>query len=244
MAGASTAGGSGHAGMAPSNAGAASNAGTGGASTGGASGMSTGGAAEGGATDGGSTAGAGGEPCVDVCALNGPSCCVEPAACVSADARCVIEVFGTRLSTIPYQYAQLEQVVAQLPQVFAASVTTADIDRASADAPASARFELRLTPAASALYGGALEDADRQPFRLSCDGHTLFLGLVYMLGGAAAIDTPVLHVSRDVDDSLMLRLGAQQGAWITSSGPLAARQRIDQPQLRATLCLAGSLSPL
>jgi hypothetical protein len=238
----------GNAGTAMNNAGTAmSNAGTAGASTGGAGATGIGGVSEGGAAgDSGSSAGAGGEACVDVCALHGPSCCVAPAACVSADARCVIEVFGTKLSTIPYQYAALELAVATLPPLIVASVSTADIAQARTDPPASARIELRLTPAASALYGAALEDADRQPFRLSCDGQNLFVGLVYMLIGAAAIETPVLHVSRDPDDSVVLRLGAQQGAWALSSSvpPLAARQRLDQPPLRATLCLAGALPAL
>ena len=78
------------------------------------------------------------------------------------------------------------------------------------------------------------------------DGQNLFVGLVYMLAGAAAIDTPVLHVSRDLDDSVILRLGAQQGAWALASSvtALAARQRLDQPPLRATLCLAGALPAL
>jgi hypothetical protein len=246
-AGASAVGGLASAGMTASNAGtAASDAGTAGASTGGAGASGTGGASDGGAADGGSTSGAGGENCVDVCALHGPSCCVAPEACVSADARCVIEVFTTKLVTIPYQYADVETVIAQLPQLFAVSVSTADIERARADPPASGRFEMRLTPAASALYGDALEHADNQPFRLSCDGQRLFVGIVYMLAGAAAIDAPVLHVSRDVDDSVILRLGAQQGAWGLSSSlvPLAARQRLDQPHLRATLCLAGALPAL
>jgi hypothetical protein len=235
------------AGTAASDAGTgASRAGTANASTGGAGATGTGGVSDGGAANGGSTAGASGGDCVDVCALYGPSCCVAPVACVSADARCVIEVFSTKLSNIPYQYADLEAAVAKVPQLFAVSVSTTDIDQARTDPPASARIELRLTPAASVRYGDALEDADRQPFRLSCDGQTLFLGVVYMLIGAAAIDAPVLHVARDVDDSIILRLGAQQGAWglSSSTSPLAARQRLDQPPLRATLCLAGALPAL
>jgi hypothetical protein len=236
-----------NAGTAANNAGtAANNAGTASASAAGAGATGAGGVSDGGAADGGSTAGASGEDCVNVCALYGPSCCDARVACVSADARCVIEVFSTKLSNVPYQYADLEAAVAKVPQLVAVSVSTTDVDRARTDPPPSARIELRLTPAASALYGDALEDADRQPFRLSCDGQSLFLGVVYMLAGAAAIDAPVLHVSRDVDDSVILRLGAQQGAWglSSSAGPLAARQRLDQPQLRATLCLAGVLPAL
>jgi hypothetical protein len=104
---------------------------------------------------------------------------------------------------------------------------------------------MRLSPAASALHGSALEAADSHPFRLSCDGQSLFFGQVYMLQGAAALQTPVLHVSRDLDDTVILRLGAEQGAWaLASPTHLAARERLDHPQLRATLCLAGALPAL
>jgi hypothetical protein len=210
---------------------------------GGASGIGTGGVAEGGAADGGSSAGAGGESnCVDVCA-HGPTCCVP--ACVTADARCVIDVFDTMLSSGIHGYTGLEETVASLSQSFLASVSTADIEWAGADPSAAARIEMRLSPAASELYAAALEGADLHAFRLSCDGEELFVGQVYMLEGAAALDTPVLHVARDADDKVILRLGAQQGAWaLSAETPLAARERLDHPQLRATLCLAGALPPL
>jgi hypothetical protein len=207
-------------------------------STGGAGATST----DGVAAEGGSTAGAGGESsCLDVCALHGPSCCVP--ACVTAEARCVIDIFDVRLSSGLYEYAELEQVVASLPQSFAVSLSTADIEWSAAEPPAAARIEMRLSPAASALYGAALEEATMRPFRISCEGQQLFVGQVYMFNGAAALQTPVLHVSREVDDAVILRLGAEQGAWLFPA-PLAARERLDHPQLRATLCLAGALSPL
>lgn len=236
-AGSSAAGGMGRAGT------AASSAGTPGASMGGASGIGTGGVAQGGAADGGSSAGAGGEShCVDVCA-HGPTCCVP--ACVTADARCVIDVFDTMLSSGIHEYGDLEQTVASLSQSFLASVSTADIVWAGAEPSAAGRIEMHLSPAASALYGAELEGADMHAFRLSCDGQSLFVGQVYMQNGAAALDTPVLHVARDVDDKVILRLGAQQGAWaLSSTSPLAARERLDRPELRATLCLAGALPPL
>lgn len=244
-AGASAAAGMGHGGAAASSVGAAaSSAGTAGASTGGGGTTSSEGIPDGGAADAGPTAGAGGESnCVDVCALHGPSCCV--AACVTAEAACVIDVFDVRLSTSPYEYAQLEQTVASLSQSFVASLSTADIEWAGADPPLASRFEMRLSPAASALYGAALESAEKHPFRLSCGGQSLFVGQVYMLEGAAALDTPVLDVSRDADDAVILRLGAQQGAWaFASAASLVARERLDQPQFRATLCLAGALAEL
>jgi hypothetical protein len=224
---------------------ATSGAGMAGASTSGAGGTNTGGAPDSGAAEGGSSSGAGGDShCVDVCALHGPSCCVP--TCVTADARCVIDVFDAKSPSNSYEYADLEERVASLPPTFVVSVSTADIEWAGADPPAAARIEMRLSPAASALYGAALEGAEMHPFRLSCDGQTLFVGQVYMFSGAAALQTPVLHVSRDVDDSVILQLGAQQGAWAFSNplAPLAARERLDHPQLRGTLCLAGALAEL
>ena len=214
--------------------------------SGGTGAASVGGADDGGAAGTSSSAGAGGESqCVDVCALHGASCCVPSVACVATDARCVIDVFDKMLS-INYQYAELEETVASLPPLFLASLSTADVARVAADAGPTARFEMHLSAAASARYGAALETAFMHPFRVSCDGQSLFVGQVYSMIGAAAFQTPVLHVARDVDDSIILRLGAWQGGWSASTSPstLAARERLDRPQLRATLCLAGAIEEL
>jgi len=72
------------------------------------------------------------------------------------------------------------------------------------------------------------------------------VGVIYESYGAAAIDTPVLHVARDADDSVVLSLGAWQGAWLVSA-PTAnpeARERIDRPELRAVFCQRGALQEL
>jgi hypothetical protein len=236
------AGDGGHAG----NGGSAGKTAAGDGGSGGTGAASMGGADGGGAAGTSSSAGAGGEnQCVDVCALHGASCCVPSVACVATDARCVIDVFDEMVS-INYQYAELEETVASLPPLFSASVSTADVERVAADVGPTARFEMHLSAAASASYGAALENAVMHPFRVSCDGQSLFVGQVYSMIGAAAFQTPVLHVSRDVDDSIILRLGAWQGGWSASTSPstLAARERLDRPQLRATLCLAGAIEEL
>jgi hypothetical protein len=236
--------GSGGKAAAGSNSGGKAAAGTGGAD--GAGAPSEGGADDGGAAGNSSWAGAGGESeCVDVCALHGPACCVPSLACVASDARCVIEVFDKMVS-INYQYADLEQTVAALPPLFLASVSSADVARVASDMPPTARFEMHLSAAASALYGAALENSVMHPFRVSCDGQSLFVGQVYSMIGAAAFQTPVLHVARDADDTIILRFGAWQGGWVASTSPstLAARERLDRPELRGALCLAGAIEEL
>lgn len=189
-----------------------------------------------------SNAGAAGNgDCVDVCQLHGEACCV-PGSCVSADASCVIDVFDDRVSAI-YDYAVLEQKVATLSQTFSASISTADIVSSAADPSPSARIELHLSAAASSLHAAALEGGDLHPFRVSCGGERLFVGLVYKKEGAAALALPVLDVSREADDGLVLRLGAWQSAWSfpnRTDDNLPARARLDRPELRSTLCLSGA----
>lgn len=244
-AGRSSGGRSGDAGAAVANAGSA-NTNASGASSSGAAGGGAGGAPEAGGAGDASSAGAGGESnCVDVCALYGPSCCVPSVPCVAAGARCVIDVFDKEVSPT-YQYADLETTVAALQPLFLVSFSTADITSTSADAPAATRLEMHLSPSASAKYGAALDGANTHPFRVTCDGQSRFVGQVYMREGAAALQTPVLHVLRDADDSVIVQLAAWQGAWASSTSPgtLAARERLDDPKLRATLCLAGALPEL
>jgi hypothetical protein len=189
-----------------------------------------------------SNAGAAGNgDCVDVCELHGEACCV-PESCVSADASCVIDVFDDRVSTT-YDYAVLEQKVATLSQTFSASISTADIVSSAADPFPSARIELHLSAAASSLHAAALEGGDLHPFRVSCGGERLFVGLVYKKEGAAALALPVLDVAREADDALVLRLGAWQSAWLFPSRTddnLPARARLDRPELRSTLCLSSA----
>jgi hypothetical protein len=147
---------------------------------------------------------------------------------------------------IIYEYADLEQEVASLPPDVLVSFTDTDIEWAAAEPAPASRVELRMTPQASSEHGTVLEDAWLHPFRFSCDGQELFVGLFYEMIGAAGINTPILHVDRDAEDLVVLSLGAWQGAWLATgaTGPAGARERIDRPELRAVFCLRGALQEL
>ncbi len=212
----------------------------GGADTGGAD---TGGADTGGADTGG--ADTGGADCVDVCELYGGPCCFESGSCIELGGSCVLEVFATALQAPPHEYATLEAEVAALPQEILLSIPDTDVAQAAADPAPASRIELTLTARASALYGEALEEAAFNPFRLSCNGESLFLGVSYFSCGAAAIDAPVLHVGRNEENLVVLALGAYQGAWCgLGPGSTRAAARIDRRELREVFCQRDVLEPL
>ncbi len=190
--------------------------------------------------------GAGGaEGCLDVCALEGEACCFDGAACVRPAGGCKIEVLAAVVS-VTKDYAALEQRVGALDPEVLVSLRDPDVTSAAvAESPAS-RLELHLSAQASAT-AAALTQAYLHPFRVSCDEESLFVGVVYSQVGAAAIETPVLHVSQSADESLVLRLGAWEGAWqgpsqLKDAQLLAAR--LDRAELRAAFCRDGVLSKL
>jgi hypothetical protein len=158
---------------------------------------------------------------------------------------CRIYVLSATVDVI-YDYAELEEEMATLSPVIIVSIADSDIAWAATDPLPSARFELRLDAAAALLHGDVLADLHGHPFRFSCDGRELFVGVGYLRGGAAAIQTPVLHGERDTNGVVTLLLGAYQGAWIFGGGgsDAALRERIDRPELRAALCARGILSEL
>jgi len=215
---------------------------TGIADTGGASvgGTFAGATASGGASTGGS---ASTNACVNVCELYGPVCCVTDLGCVKPGASCVVEVLEGHVS-ITYEYADLEQKIAALPQNVRFSFTDADIAWAAAHPDLGAHFEFHMTAQWSSLHDTEIiEHMDNTPFRLSCNGQSLFVGVLYLLWGAAGLKTPVLHPGRDTDNSVILRLGAWQGAWslYAAVGDAGFRERIDRPELRSVLCQRGAL---
>jgi hypothetical protein len=116
---------------------------------------------------------------------------------------------------------------------------------AAVEPPSAARFELHLGPEATAA-GAAIASGFNQPFRVSCDDRTLFVGVIYPEGGAAALRVPVLHVAGLENGPLVLRLGGWQGAWLGLEflGSQLSRERIDRPELRGALCARGILSEL
>lgn len=209
--------------------------GAGGTSSGGApatGGMST-------ATGGVSTDDAG----VDLCKMYGAACCVPAIREVDAHSTCTLDVLTATVDVI-YEYADLEKKVASLPDQVVLSVTDADVVWAGAGPPTAARIEMRLTQAASARYGTDLQHAILHPFRLSCNGKELFIGVVYEIYGAAAIRTPVLHVAIAPNSGdVILRIGSFQGAWmgLMAGDDAESRERIDRPELRATFCQKGAL---
>ena len=226
------------------------NAGTGngGAGNGGGAGLSGGIGGEVLGTGGDPAAGAAGEgDCQDLCAPGAPACCTSELACVSRVPTCRIDVLVGRVGVI-YDYSELEEKVAALSGDVEFSLADTDIDWASAEAPLASRIELHLTREASSAHRDALASpgTDTQPFRFVCDDRTLFVGVIYLIYGAAALQTPVLHVDDVENDAIVLKLGAWQGAWFlsTSSDTSEFRARLDRPELRATFCARGALSVL
>jgi len=218
---------------------------TGGAST--SSSSASGGEAASGSDGGGmpgSDTGAGGAvDCVDACETYGPPCCIGSEACIEPGGSCAIDILSASVDVI-YEYATLEQKIAELPQDVLVSITDAEIAFAAADPIPAARFEFELTPEASALHATALEDMGTHPFSLSCNGQRLFVGVTYLSYGAAAIETPVLHIGRNDEDHWVLALGALQGAWGLDLSNAAGAERIDRPELRAAFCQRGALREL
>ena len=193
----------------------------------------------------GSTSNAAGSgPCIDVCQLQGPACCMPAHDCVSPASSCVFDIY-TAAVDVTYDYATLEQKVAALPRDLLATVRIADAIVAAAETAPASRIELRLSDEITARYGAMLDQKFGNVFRVSCDGQSLFVGVLYMAEGAAALATPVLHFTHATDGALVLHLGAWQGAWAGfQSGPVEARERIDRPELRGALCARGPLLTL
>ena len=230
----------------------------GGASTGGepaaggafAGGSDTGGSATAGVSTGGSSAG-GADGCIDVCELYGPPCCIGSGDCIEPGGSCVLEVLSATVD-VPNDYAELEQEIATLPQDVLVSIADTDFAWVAAAPAPAAYMLLQMTPQASALHGAALEEVAAQwrhnPFRLSCNGQRLFVGINYPSIGAQWIEVPVLGVGRNEEDVVALGLGAWQGAWgVTDLGDPAAREaaeRIDRPEFREVFCQRGALREL
>jgi hypothetical protein len=221
--------------------GAVARGGTSGAST-------TGGAAgDGAAGDGTSSAGdsAGGTAggCQDLCSDSAPACCAKELRCVESVPSCRIDVLVGDVGVV-YEYADLQAEIGKLSGAVEFRIPLAVVERAAADPSPAARFELTLDAEASAELA-ALADVLGQPFRLSCDEQELLVGVVYLRGGAAAIQTPVLHAEQAEDGTLVLRLGAWQGAWsISGGGAPELRERLDRTELRAELCERGILEEI
>lgn len=113
---------------------------------------------------------------------------------------------------------------------------SADVTYAAVGPAPSAMIQLELTAAASARFRSALPQfSETLPFRVLLGGEEAFIGVLYTAIGAAAIQTPVLHVvAPGQAGPVSLVLGAQQGVAYGVSSPEAAA-RLDTPQLREAL---------
>lgn len=222
--------------------------GAGGSGAGTAGGGGLGGAGSGAVSGAMSAAGAdpgGAGPCIDLCKPDAPACCTEALRCMPNVPMCRLDVLADPVDP-QSQYADLVEKIAALSDDIAVSIGDAEIETAAVDPEPAARIELVLTAQASATHGPALENLSNHPFRISCDGEELYVGVIYIREGAAALRTPVLHVEAGDNDTIRLLLGAQEGEWTSLGGSAMAelKERLDRPELRATLCERGILSEL
>jgi len=195
------------------------------------------------ASAGADQAGAG--PCVDFCKPDAPACCSDALRCMPGVQACRIDVLADRVDPQEY-YDDLVAKVALLSSDIALSIGDVEIAQPAMDPPPAARIELDLTAQASATHGPALKKLLNHPFRVACDGEELYIGVVYIREGAAALLTPVLHVEDADDGTLRVLLGAAEGEW-TGLGGFSTpeeNERLDHPELRAALCARGILSEL
>ena len=222
--------------------GAAASGGTSGSSAGGAAGDDASTAGE--SSAGESSAGAGGD-CEGWCTAQTPACCGLELQCGVTPPACRLDVLADTVDVI-VEYADLEEEIRGLSSAIELTVPLGFVERAAVDVAPAARFELTLGAQASAELA-ALAGMYLHPFRVSCDEQELFVGVVYMMEGAAAIRTPVLHV-KDESGVLVLRIAAWQGAWLLGTGEPGAhielRERIDRAELRASFCERGILGEL
>jgi hypothetical protein len=147
----------------------------------------------------------------------------------------------TKAVGVTSDYATLQEKIAANPQDVAVSITYFDFAVAGADPPSARRFQFRLSDDASAAVGNTLLSSENFPFRVSCGGEELFVGLVYMREGAAALRLPVLHIDTSAAPTVTLLLGAYQGAWYgfgSGTPEPVLTGRIDRPELRARLLRA------
>lgn len=183
--------------------------------------------------------------CVDVCNRYGSPCCQPSLGCVTPEVKCTIEIMAGGVGTI-YQYSDLEKAVEKLPADVLATLEDTDFDWVAVDPPVATRMQLHLTASASERYASALlERYPIHPFRVKCGGNSLFVGVMYVWYGQAALQTPVMDAISGEDGKLSLYLGAWEGAWagLGNRSP-EAQATIDRPELRSVFCRRGALREL
>lgn len=183
--------------------------------------------------------------CVDVCARYGSPCCQPSLGCVSPEGKCTIDIMAGGVGTL-YQYSDLEKAVEKLPPDVLATIEDTDFDWVAIDPSVAVRMQLHLTASASERFASALlERYPIHPFRVKCGGNSLFVGVMYVWYGQAALQTPVMDAIRAEGGNLSLYLGAWEGAWagLGNRSP-EAQASIDRPELRSVFCKRGALREL
>lgn len=153
-----------------------------------------------------------------------------------------LEIHGQPVGVV-YELAELEKRMSDgggAPVAMRLGID--DVTRLVVGPQPSSLIELHLTAEASRRVRTAIPPlAETLPFRVRVDERELFVGVVYTAIGAAAIRTPVLHVSEGERDSpVVLVIGAQQGAAYGMSSPEAAK-RTDRSELRQAFRSRGKL---
>lgn len=209
------------------------------ASGGAGAGADNAGEQSGGADNGGSNA------CLNLCKEDTPACCTPGLECVRAVPRCRIDILEGNVD-LTSKYADIAPQIEPLFGDVLLSIPDEAVALAAADPSPAARFEFTLSERGTELYAAALKTLYTQPFRLSCDDETLFVGLIYNRNGAAALSFPVLHIEQTEGGPVRLLLGATLGEWTGLHGFSAEedKQRIDRTELRATFCARGILAVL
>jgi hypothetical protein len=156
-----------------------------------------------------------------------------------------IHLFAGHIS-MAYDYASLEAATAGLKTADAAlALSELDVEQYRTDPVPSSRLLLRLTQAASDRHGAYLRATKGlQPFFVTLDGQKLFVGVIYIMYGAAGIMTPVLHVDSKDPGRVELKLGRHMGAWAGWGKPGAGLQSIDHASVRQLFEDQHKLSPL
>jgi len=161
--------------------------------------------------------------------------------------RFALRFFSTRLGTI-YSYETLLSKTTNLdPDGAAITLHESDIARYRVDSAPSKRIQIELTEAAQMRWSTALDALKMQgAFTVSLDGKLLYVGLIYTLYGAAAIDTPIISAGfHDPGSSPgILKIGAQAMAWQMRDDWDSDPGMIDRPELRTLFATRGALDSL
>ena len=141
---------------------------------------------------------------------------------------------------VQYEYEAFLERFARGAGPEVARIDECDVESVSVGPAPSPVIGLRLTSASGARLRGVLEAAqETQPFTVTVRDERLFAGVVYSSYGAAAIRSPVVHVSVG-DDAVVLHVGAIQGAAFLKVTPAEAA-RIDRSELRDVFRRLGKL---